>query len=504
MEISAVFELGKYGKDSAIVIPVFSEDIVGKEIPGTIPYHQELAGIVKTREFAAKLNSTCIIRPYSKHEEAPTLVFVGCASKKTADMFSTNGALVAGFNAAAAKKASKIVIFVQNFGFTQVEARNLSSWVSLAAYKFDKYKSSEGGQGTKDKKGQRGNEEAQKVFIVAQKSNEDEVKKGISQGSIFGNAANLAREIDNEPANVATPQYVAEFAVQTAKKHGFSCRVLHKSELEKIGMNSFLAVSHGSAKEPAFVIMEHAGGRTGEPYYALVGKGITFDSGGISIKPSADMDKMKYDKSGACAVIGAMSALTVLGIKKNVVGIAALTENMPSGSAYKPGDIFRTYLGKTVEVLNTDAEGRMILADALAYAVEKYKPAVVIDFATLTGACVVALSDVVSGLFSNDDGLAHSLEQAGASCGERVWRLPVWREYDEKIKSELADIKNIGEPGQGGAQAGASFLKEFVGETKWAHLDIAGTAWNTKPKWGLAVGATGVGTRLALEYLLSE
>ncbi len=326
----------------------------------------------------------------------------------------------------------------------------------------------------------------------------------VSRGVIMGEAANLARSLQNEPANVATPSWMAAEAAKAAraaKKGKLSVRILGKSELLKLKMNALLAVGSGSAQEPKVVVLQYRGAAHTGWDAAVVGKGVTFDSGGISIKPSSKMDEMKFDKSGACAVIGIMSGLASMRLPLNVVGVAALVENMPGGHAYRPGDILTACNGTTIEVLNTDAEGRVVLADALAYAAKAYSPAVMVDLATLTGACAVALGDLASGILSEDDELVDELVAAGERCGERLWRLPLWPEYDDKVKSEVAVVKNIGESGMAGATAGASFLKPFVGERPWAHLDIAGTAYGAKPKGGLSAGGYGLGVRLVLEYL---
>jgi leucyl aminopeptidase len=326
----------------------------------------------------------------------------------------------------------------------------------------------------------------------------------VLRGAKMGEAANLARTLQNEPANVATPSWVAAEATKTAraaKKSRLSIRVLGRSELHKLKMNAMLAVASGSAQEPKLVVLQYRGAAHKGWDAAIVGKGVTFDSGGISIKPSSKMDEMKFDKSGACAIIGIMSGCASLALPLNVVGVAALVENMPGGHAYRPGDILTACNGTTIEVLNTDAEGRVVLADALAYASKAYSPAVMVDLATLTGACAVALGDLASGILSENDELVDELVAAGERCGERLWRLPLWPEYDDKVKSEVASVKNIGEPGVAGVTAGASFLKPFAGERPWAHLDIAGTAYGAKPRGGLSAGGYGLGVRLVLEYL---
>jgi len=359
----------------------------------------------------------------------------------------------------------------------------------MANYSFVKYMEQK-----EDKKS-----EVESVCFVCKK----DVSPEVERAKIMGKAANLSRSIQNEPGNIATPEYIATFAQKIAKQNGLECKVLGKKELQKEKMDAMLAVSGGSAHEPKLVVLKYTGNpNSKEIDLAIVGKGVTFDSGGISLKPSPSMVDMKFDKSAACSTIGAMSALSSLDIKKNVVGVAALVENMPGADAYRPGDIVRASNSKTIEVLNTDAEGRVVLADALVFTCKKYKPKELIDMATLTGACVVALGDLAAGLICANDSMSSKLIECGQACGERLWRLPHWAEYDEKVKSDLADVKNIGEKGSAGTIAGYSFLKPFVDCKNWAHIDIAGTSWLKSPKRGLSIGGTGFGTRLCLEYLL--
>jgi len=316
--------------------------------------------------------------------------------------------------------------------------------------------------------------------------------RGICAGTIF------ARDLANEPGNVCTPEYLGQQA--QGLKHGkLKVMVMDKAAIEKAGFAGLLAVNQGSAKEPRFIVLEYLGGKKGAAPVALVGKGLTFDAGGISIKPPAQMDEMKFDMCGAAAVLGAFKALVELSLPINVLGVISSTENLLGGAAYKPGDIIKSYKGVTIEVLNTDAEGRIILADALAYAAEK-KPAAIIDLATLTGACVIALGSQATGLMGSDDPLQKALEKSGEATGDRVWRLPMYEEYQEQIKSEIADIKNIGGR-EAGTITAACFLSRFVEDIPWAHLDIAGTAWNMKGTDISARGATGAGVRLLVDYL---
>lgn len=322
----------------------------------------------------------------------------------------------------------------------------------------------------------------------------------IRRGTLLAEAQNYVRDIDENPANIITPQKLADAARALAKEKGLAIAVMGKEELKKKKMNAILAVNQGSALPPVLAVLEYNKNKN-LPFYAVVGKGITFDSGGISIKPSKGMQDMKYDKTGAVVVLGVMKAASELNLPIRLIGAFAATENMPSGTAQKPGDIITAYNGKTIEVLNTDAEGRLILADTLAYVAEK-KPKAMIDLATLTGAITVALGKHRIGLFSNDDGLADAIFRAGEKTFERVWRMPMDKEYYEMNKADFADIKNIGsETGEAGSITAAAFLGEFVGETKWAHLDIAGVDHVTDRHSYLEKGASGMGVRLVVETL---
>ncbi|MBI2445490.1 leucyl aminopeptidase [Candidatus Micrarchaeota archaeon] len=322
----------------------------------------------------------------------------------------------------------------------------------------------------------------------------------LKKALVVAAAVRQARDIDNLPPNVAFPAAVAETAQKWARQHGLKCTVWDEKQLKANGCNAILAVGGGSVNGPRLAVLEYRGGGKSDPWVALVGKGVTFDSGGISLKPGADMDKMKFDKSGACVVLAAMAALPKLDVKKNVVAVVALAENLPSGSAYRPSDVVTSYSGKTIEVLNTDAEGRMVLADALGFVYAKYKPVQTVELATLTGACCVALGEQFAGMFGNDDALLAHVQAASMQSGDAVWRMPL-DEFEDDVKSDIAEVKNVGHPkGYAGASTAAAFLKQFV-SGPWVHLDIAGTSWNTSPKPYLSTGATGFGVRLLLEWL---
>jgi leucyl aminopeptidase len=326
---------------------------------------------------------------------------------------------------------------------------------------------------------------------------------GAEPGRVRGDALAaghiLARGLQMQPGNVCTPTYLAEQAQALAKAHGFAITVLGPAEIRQEGMGGLLGVSQGSVQEPRFIVLEYRGGGDAAPV-VLVGKGVTFDSGGISIKPANNMEEMKYDMSGAAAVLGAFEVLGRLRPKLNVVGIVPTTENLPSGTALKPGDVIKGHLGKTIEIVNTDAEGRLILCDALSYA-RRFKPAAVLDAATLTGAVVVALGNQAAGAMGNDDALVAEVKEAGERAGERCWPLPLWEEYRDLLRSDIADVKNSGGRGAGSI-TGGWFLREFVEGFPWVHIDIAGTAYTDSEAPHQARGPTAFGVRLFSEFLL--
>lgn len=326
------------------------------------------------------------------------------------------------------------------------------------------------------------------------------LSKGVKRGQILAEAVALARDLANSPGNDVNPSYLADTAKRIAKETDLKCNILDEADMAKLKMGCLLGVAQGSEQPPVLISLEHNPNGSSEAPIVLIGKGITFDSGGISIKPAANMEDMKMDMSGGAAVLGTMQALAKLNYPRRVIGMVPASENLPSGTAVKPGDILRAMSGKTVEVINTDAEGRLVLADAIAYAVETYKPERMIDLATLTGAVVVALGSEATGMMGTDDEMMERLRKAGDHSAERVWQLPLYEEYSKQIASEFADIKNVGGR-EAGSIIGGAFLKEFVGETPWVHLDIAGTAWTTNGNPYVPKGATGVGIRLLVDAL---
>jgi len=336
------------------------------------------------------------------------------------------------------------------------------------------------------------------TFAVSRRGELNPGEQGLARGLAIARGIDLAKDLGNTPSNICTPEYLANQAQVLAKTYGFGCEILDEKACEKLAMGSFLSVGKGSDKPPRFIVLKHEGGKKGGKPVVLVGKAITFDAGGISLKPPAEMDEMNYDMSGGGAVLGAFRAIGELGLKLNVIGLVPSCENMPDARANKPGDIVTSMSGQTIEILNTDAEGRLILCDALTYA-ERFEPDAVIDLATLTGACVIALGSHPSALFSNHDPLAREVEHAADDAWDRVWRMPLWDDYQEQLKSSLADMANIGGRPAGSITA-ACFLSRFARKYHWAHLDIAGTAY----KGGRDKGSTGRPVSLLVHFLLNR
>jgi leucyl aminopeptidase len=338
-----------------------------------------------------------------------------------------------------------------------------------------------------------------RATLVCTRAEAKAAQRGLACGEGIAAGVSLAREWANRPANHCKPRDLGNEAKRLGKEHGLAVEVLERKQIEALGMGAFLAVTQGSEEPPRFIVMRYEGAGKNAAPVVLVGKGITFDTGGISIKPSAEMDEMKFDMGGAASVLGTLRAVAELKPKVNLVGIVPTCENMPDGRAVKPGDVVTSLSGQTIEILNTDAEGRLILCDALTYA-ERLSPAAVIDIATLTGACVVALGHHPSGLFSADDALAAERLAAGQAALDPCWRMPLDEEYEEALKSNFADMGNIGGGRAGGAITAAMFLRKFTAKYRWAHLDIAGTAWKT----GAAKGATGRPVPLLTHYVLAQ
>lgn len=364
--------------------------------------------------------------------------------------------------------------------------KQISQVITHSQYRYSKTKTSNG------------DKPALNTVTISAAKTDTKLSKAAKTGLAVANGMAVSRELGNLPGNICTPTYLASEAKKIGRKYGIKVSVLNQKQLETLKMGSFLSVAAGSRQPPKLIVFEYKGAaKAGNPI-ALVGKGITFDSGGISLKPGAAMDEMKFDMCGAASVFGVMRALGELKPKVNVVGVVAASENLPDGKATKPGDVVTSMSGQTIEILNTDAEGRLVLCDALTYT-EKFKPKAVIDIATLTGACVIALGKQGAGLLGNDQKLVDKLLDAGQTAADRAWQLPLWDEYQDQLKSNFADMANIGGR-EAGTITAACFLSRFAKKFKWAHLDIAGVAWNS----GGNKGATGRPVPLLVEYILSE
>ena len=410
-------------------------------------------------------------------------VLIGLGKKNEISAETVRLAAGSALRASISKKADSVTIdcFCSGLGSCQA----MGEGIVLGSYQFLDYK-------TKDKK----KFEPETIRVIG--CDHGEINKGVAIGS----AVCFARDLGNHPGNKATPSYLAEAAKEIADMGNMGLTVFDREEFTQMGMGGLAGVAQGTDEPPKFIILEYNNGGNDKPK-VLVGKGLTFDSGGISIKPASKMDEMKYDMCGSTVVLGVFKALAQLKPKINVVGIIPSTENLNGAKAYKPGDILSAYNGKTIEVLNTDAEGRVILADGLSYASKHYDPEYIIDFATLTGAVLVSLGHLATGIMGTDDGLMERVKKSSKSTGEKVWEFPLWPEYCKQVQSEIADVKNTGAPMQAGSIAGGAFLKEFVREDiPWVHFDIAGTAWGAKPDSITPKGsATGWGIRLVLDMM---
>ena len=419
------------------------------------------------------------------------VILVGSGEKSQLTNERIRRAAAIGIKAARAAKARSAIISALDSTIKQLSdfetVHSIVEGTKLGHYRFDKYLTQE-----KEKS------EVERVFVAFGSVSSAIGRKAAHDAELLCEAVYLARDLVNAPASEVYPEILAEVASNMAKKFHIRSRILDERQIRKLKMGGLLAVSSGSAKPPRFITLEYNGNPRKRDWYAIVGKGITFDSGGISIKPASGMAEMKMDMSGAAAVIGTMQAIAALKIPVNVVGIAPCTENLPSGSAYKPGDVVTTMSGITIEVDNTDAEGRIILSDGLYYA-QRYRPKAIIDLATLTGACVVALGQHATGMFGTGEEAMAQLKEAGEKTYERVWQMPIFEEYEKQIKSDIADVKNVGGRWAGAITA-AVFLKKFVGNYPWVHLDIAGTAMLEEATDYAPKGGSGVGVRLLTQF----
>ena len=448
--------------------------------------------IIGQGDFTGRLNRLCVI--YARGSiQAKRIVLVGLGKRVDFSLERLRGAYSTAAQHIRSLNISEMSTTL-DFGTVNLPLDHMAEavveGVILGLYQFTPFK-------TIDRENIR--EISEFMIMDADEAAVKVIRTAAKTAETIAGAVSFARDIVSAPANEMTPTDLANEARQSARGKNIQCKILEAEEIRALGMNALLGVAAGSDQPPKLIVMEYRGGKKSSPVIALVGKGLTFDSGGISIKPSEKMDQMKSDMAGGAAVIAAVRAAADLGLPVNLVGIVPATENLPGGKAYKPGDILKTLSGQTVEVVTTDAEGRLILADALTY-VGRYKPAAIIDLATLTGACIVALGDHVIGMMGTDEELKREIRKAADLTGERVWELPLWEEYNELIKGDAADYKNSGGRA-GGAITAAAFLEKFTGGYPWVHLDIAGPAWLTKEKPYIPKGASGVGVRILIQFL---
>jgi leucyl aminopeptidase len=456
----------------------------------------QLAALRTRGDVRGTFGETVLFFPAAGAVPAERVLLVGMG--KAADLTAERLRRAAG---SAAKQAAKSRASSLAFALPasvvadRVAARAVAEGLVLGAYEFREMKSAD-----EEKPAPVSLDEA--AILLPEGADAGEAAEGARVGEIVARAENLARTLGNLPGNVATPAYLAQTAERIAGERGLQVTILGPEEMRAEGMGALLAVAQGSEQEPRLIVLEHRGGAEGGKPLVIVGKGLTFDAGGISIKPAQGMEDMKFDMCGGAATIAAMQAIAELEVPVNVVGIVPSSENLLGGAAMKPGDILRAHGGKTIEVVNTDAEGRLILADAISYA-KRFDPAAMLDAATLTGACVIALGHAATGVMGNDQALVNEVLAAGEATGERCWQLPMFDDYREQIKSDYADIKNSGGRPAGAITAGW-FLREFVGDWPWVHLDVAGTAYGDGKVSYLTKGGTGVPTRIFVEWVLGR
>lgn len=483
-------------KAGAIIVNFFEEmerldgDIatIDRALDGVI------SQLISQGEIKGKLNEITIIHSLGKLP-ADRVVVAGSGKKQELSQDRVRGLVAETCRLLRQKGVDNIATIAQGAGIAGISLEGTAQAVTegalLGVYSFRKHITKEAEHG----------EIKQLTIVGSDEANLPILELGCNKGRVLAEATNLARDMVNEPANYMTPSHMAETAIRLAETYELEVSVLEREQMQELGMGALLGVTQGSHQPPKFIVLHYRGGDSTQIDVALIGKGVTFDSGGISIKPSEGMAEMKGDMAGGAAVMAAITALAQLKPKINVMAVIPATENLPSDTALKPGDVLTAMNGKTIEIISTDAEGRLILADALGYA-NQLGAKLMVDVATLTGACRVALGTMCSGAFSNNQELVDKVIAAGAEAGELIWQLPMYEENKEQIKSEVADIKNVGGK-YGGAITGAQFLAEFVGDIPWVHLDIAGTSMSEKERAYLVKGATGVPVRTLVNLVLS-
>lgn len=495
MDISVAIENIVEWETDAIVLNLFEGVTVPGGATGAVDaaLNGQIRDLIDAGDFTGKFKQIAVLYPRDGIA-ARRLLLVGLGERKEFTLERVRQLSAAVARHARGLGVEQLATVVHGGGVGGLDVSDAAQAVVegaiLGTYRFTPYKSGEDDD----------NNELEGLTLVEfDAAKQTDVENGSDAGQIIAEATCLARDLGSHPGNEMTPATLAGRAEAMAFETGLRCEVFDEERIAAEGMRTIQAVAQGSAQPPRFIILEHDGEDSEAAPAVLIGKGITFDSGGISIKGSEGMWDMKFDMGGAAAVIGAMQAVACLNLPVRTIGLVAASENMPGSRALKPGDIIRSMLGKTIEIRSTDAEGRLVLADAVAYAA-RYKPSAAIDLATLTGACVIALGHEASGLFSNDDELASEIAAAGERTGEIAWRLPVLDGHRKEMKSDVADLKNTGGRA-GGAITGAAFIEAFVQDFPWAHLDIAGTAWANKDLPHIPRGGTGVGVRLLVDLL---
>ena len=479
-------------KDQCLVIAFFEGKLgLSKEISKfDSAINSLISASIKNRDFKAEEGEIKLIY-VNANIKYLALLGLGKEEKFSLNKLTSNIAAVSRkIRNAGIKSFAVHLSSLKNKAYGQKEyLEKITQSIILSLYQFNKFK-------TKDLDKIKS---IDKVAIIVDANSINESKTIVNNAVIYAEAVNKTRDLVNTPPNIANPAYVAEYMKEVAKKNNLTCTIFDEKQIEKMGMECFMAVARGSANKPRLVILGYKGSGNEKPI-VLVGKGITFDTGGINVKPAAYLSTMKDDKAGACGVIHILEACTKLKLKLNVIGIAALAENMVSDKSYRPDDVLKSYSGLTVEITNTDAEGRLVLADALSYSL-KYRPKAIIDIATLTGASVIALGYFASPVLGNDQRLIDRIKAASDKSLEKVWQFPLWEEYEEILKSDIADVKHLHEGIDAGVIIGGIFLKNFVGDIPWAHIDIGNTVWAKNEKGCIVKGATGFSVLLLLNLL---
>lgn len=484
-------------KSDVLIVPIFKEDTLEQSLIKKLDALTNglLASLLEKDELKTKKSEINYVFT-GKNSAISRLILIGAGEAKKATTQLIGQLTATAVRFMIGKKLSNATVIVRKpeGAALEVLTRHITEAALLAPYEQTKYQKKEEGDFQVEQLNLSFFEESIETNLFAQ---------AVSRATIVAEAANFARDLTLEPGNKLPPREFARRAIEKGNPLGLDCQAFDEEELKKLGMRAILAVSQGSDEPAQLIVMRYRGTNSSESNpIALVGKGITFDSGGICIKPREGMWEMKNDMAGGATVVATLCAIAALKPAIDVIGIVASSENLPSGKAYKPGDVIKAYSGKTIEVIDTDAEGRIVLADALHYATEQ-KPSCIIDLATLTGACIIALGSWRAAMMGSDENLMSELRQASEQAGEKLWQLPLTKEYQDMIKSDIADIKNLGGR-YAGAITAAAFLKEFVGDIPWIHLDVAGTAWLDENLPEMAKGPTGYGVRTLVEFILSR